>query len=104
MLLYVRDWEKRIGDFSMAMIAYIEMYVDEDGFLETERLSEPLLTFYKELRKGGKPLRQWTEELREAAGILENSRSEAETTPLSPLRTIEQARPDEIKVLDKWLR
>lgn len=54
MLLYARDWEKRIGDFSMAMIAYIEQYVDEDGFLETEQLSEPLLTFYKELRKGGK--------------------------------------------------
>ena len=57
MLLYVRDFEKRIGDFSMAMIGYIELYVDEDGFLETEQLAEPLLTFYKELRKGGKPLR-----------------------------------------------
>lgn len=81
MLLYARDWEKRIGDFSMAMIAYIEQYVDEDGFLETEQLSEPLLTFYKELRKGGKPLRQWTEELKEALGIVENFRSETETTP-----------------------
>ena len=83
MLLYARDWEKRIGDFSMAIIAYIEQYVDEDGFLETEQLSEPLLTFYKELRKGGKHLRQWTEELKEAVGILENSRSEAETIHLS---------------------
>jgi hypothetical protein len=83
MLLYVRDWEKRIGDFSMAMIAYIEQYVDEDGFLETELLTEPLLTFYKELKKGGKPLRQWTEELKEAVGILENSRSEVEATPMS---------------------
>jgi hypothetical protein len=81
MLLYARDWEKRIGNFSMAMIAYIEQYVDEDGFLETEQLSEPLLTFYKELRKGGKPLRQWTEELKEALGIVENFRSETETTP-----------------------
>jgi hypothetical protein len=78
MLLYARDWEKRIGDFSMAMIAYIEQYVDEDGFLEIEQLSEPLLTFYKELRKGGKPLRQWTEDLKEAIGMLENSRSEAD--------------------------
>jgi hypothetical protein len=43
MRLYARDWEKRIGDFPMAMIAYIEQYVDEDGFLETEQLSEPAL-------------------------------------------------------------
>jgi hypothetical protein len=93
MLLYARDGDKRIDDFSMAMIAYIEQYVDEDGFLETEQLSEPLLTFYNELRKGGKPLRQETEELKEAVGILENSRSEAETTTLSPLRSHEQAKP-----------
>jgi len=32
MLLYARDWEKRTSGFSMAMIAYIEQYVDEDGF------------------------------------------------------------------------
>lgn len=70
MLLYARDWEKRIGDFSMAMIAYIEQYVDEDGFLDIEQLSEPLLAFYKELRKGEKPLLQWTEELKEALRYL----------------------------------
>lgn len=68
MLLYARDWEKRIGSFSMAMIAYIELYVDEDGFLEIEQLSEPFLTFYKELRKGEMPVRQWAEELTEAVG------------------------------------
>jgi hypothetical protein len=38
------------------MIVYIEQYVDENGFLETEQLSELLLTFYKELRKGEKSL------------------------------------------------
>jgi hypothetical protein len=80
MLLYARDWEKRIGGFSIAIIAYIEQYVDEDGYLETEQLSEPILTFYKELRKGGKPLRQWTEELTDAVKMLQNSRSEAGTT------------------------
>ena len=74
MLLYARDWEKRIGDFAMAMIAYIELYVDGDGFLETERLPEPLLTFYKELRKGEKPVLQWSEELTEAVGALGNFR------------------------------
>lgn len=73
-LLYARDWEKRIGDFAMAMIAYIELYVDEDGFLETEQLPEPLLTFYKELGKGEKPVLQWSEELTEAVGALGNFR------------------------------
>lgn len=29
----------------MAMIGYIELYVDEDGLLEIEQLPEPLLTF-----------------------------------------------------------
>jgi hypothetical protein len=72
MLLYVRNREKRIGSFSMAMISYIELYVDEDGFLEIEKVSEPLQTFYRELKKGGKPLRKWAEELIEAVGIGEN--------------------------------
>jgi len=53
--------DRCIGDFSMAMIAYIEFYVDSDRYLETENLVEPLLAVYKELRKGGKRLLQWTE-------------------------------------------
>ncbi len=39
----------------MVMIAYIEQYVDEYGYLETKQLLEPLFTSYKELRKGEKP-------------------------------------------------
>ena len=74
MLLYTRDWEKRIGDFAIAMITYIELYVDEDGFLETERLPEPLLILCKELGKGEKPVLQWSEELTEAIGALGNFR------------------------------
>jgi hypothetical protein len=81
MLLYVRDRGKRIGAFAMAMIAYIEQYVDDDGFLEREQLREPLLTFYKELREGVKPVRQWAEELEEALRLPENSGSEAENAP-----------------------
>jgi len=83
MRLHARDSGKRIGVFAMPMIGYIEEYVDEDGFLETEQLSEPLATFYKELREGGKPVRQWTEELKEALGLLENSGLESETSSLS---------------------
>jgi hypothetical protein len=48
------------------MICYIALYVDADGYLETEKLPEPLLTFYKEFRKGEMPVRQWTKELQEA--------------------------------------
>ena len=47
MLLYAQDPGKRIGVSAMPMIGYIEEYVDEDGLLKTEQLSEPLLTFYK---------------------------------------------------------
>jgi hypothetical protein len=75
MLLYVRDFEKRIGGFSMSMICYIGLYVDRDGFLEIEQLPEPLLALYRELRKGEKPVRQWTKELQEAVEVLENSRT-----------------------------
>ena len=71
--LYTRDFGKRIGSFGIAMISYMEMYVDDDGLLDASLLPEPLRTFYKELRQGGKPLRQWTMELREALGIREDS-------------------------------
>ncbi|KAI5864892.1 hypothetical protein GGS23DRAFT_562272 [Durotheca rogersii] len=68
--LYARNWGKRIGAFSMAMIAYVEEYVDDDGFLDTSQLPEPLKAFYFELREGKKPLRQWAKELRQALGVL----------------------------------
>ncbi|KAF2107974.1 hypothetical protein BDV96DRAFT_588020 [Lophiotrema nucula] len=66
MRLYVRDAETRTGSFAMAMITYMEEYVDEDGLLDVDRLPEPLGSFYKELGKGKKPVRQWTEELKGA--------------------------------------
>ncbi|KAK5444191.1 hypothetical protein LTS15_010544 [Exophiala xenobiotica] len=68
--LYARDVGKRIGAFAMAMIAYVQEYIDDDGLLDTSLLPEPLNSFYKELRQGKKPVRQWTKELREALGIL----------------------------------
>jgi len=79
MLLYARDFGKRMGAFAMPMIGYIEEYVDEDGLLETKQLPEPLLTFYRELREGEKTVRQWTKQLREALGLSGDSRSETET-------------------------
>ena len=69
--LYARDSGKRIGGFAMAMIAYVEEYIDDDGLLDTTQVPEPLKTFYLELRQGRKPVRQWTKELKCALGILE---------------------------------
>jgi len=69
--LYARDSGKRIGAFAMAMIAYVEQYIDDDGLLDANQLPEPLKTSYEELRQGVKPVRQWRKELREALGIIQ---------------------------------
>ncbi|KAH0847435.1 hypothetical protein AYO21_11168 [Fonsecaea monophora] len=71
--LYARDSGKRIGAFAMAMIGYMEEYVDDNGLLDANLLPEPLRSSYKELRRGIKPVSQWTQELKEALGILEDS-------------------------------
>jgi len=55
----------------MAMIGYMEQYIDDDGLLDANQLPEPLKTSYKELRQGRKSVRQWTKELKEALEILE---------------------------------
>lgn len=67
--LYARDSGKMIGSLGMAMISYMEEYVDDDGLLDTKQLPEPLGTFYQDLRAGRKPVRQWTRELQEALGV-----------------------------------
>ncbi len=68
MRLYVRDLNKRIGLFALAMVDYMMMYVEEDGFLDAQLLPEPLKTSYENLKKGRKPVRQWSKELVEALG------------------------------------
>ncbi|KAK1545551.1 hypothetical protein CPAR01_03053 [Colletotrichum paranaense] len=67
--LYARDSGKTMGSFAMAMIAYMEEYVDDDGLLDSKQLPEPLKSFYDELRVGEKPLRQWTKEFKESLNI-----------------------------------
>lgn len=67
--LYARDAGKRIGSFGMAMISYMEEYVDDDGLLDSELLPEPLRSLYKELRAGPTTVRQWTRDLQEALGV-----------------------------------
>lgn len=69
MRIYARDAETRVGTFELTMIAYIEEYVDDDGFLDASELPEPFRAFYGELREGRKPVRPWTAELRRALQI-----------------------------------
>lgn len=69
MRLYARDQGKRVGSFGMAMIAYMQLYVDADGFLDADLLPEPLRTSYQELQEGKKPIRQWMLELKDALGV-----------------------------------
>lgn len=71
MRLFARDSGTRIGACAMPMIAYVEEYVDEDGYLDIEKLVEPLRGHYLELREGKKPVRQWRTELRHSLGVPE---------------------------------
>ncbi|GAB1312203.1 Thioredoxin reductase [Madurella fahalii] len=71
MRLYARDHGKRVGSFGISMIAYMEGYVEADGLLDVNLLPEPLRTFYGEIKEGRKPTRQWTLELKESLGVVE---------------------------------
>ena len=56
------------------MIAYVELYIyDDGGLFDVNLLPEPLKMFYEELRHGTKPVRQWTRGLKETLGILEDT-------------------------------
>lgn len=72
MRIFARDQGKRVGSFGIAMIAYMQLYVDEDGFLDASLLPEPLRTSYRELNEGRKPVRQWRMELKGALGVGED--------------------------------
>ena len=69
MRLYARDAGKRIGSFTMAMICYIGLYVDQDGYLDVSQVPEPFKAFYEQLNKGEKSVRQWEKEFKSALGI-----------------------------------
>lgn len=53
----------------MAMISYMEEYVDDGGLLDSKLLPEPLRRLYKELRAGPINMRQWTRDLQGALGV-----------------------------------
>lgn len=69
MRIYARDAGTRVGTFGLSMVAYIEEYVDDDGFLDVSELPETFRTFYGELREGRKPVRLWTVELKRALQV-----------------------------------
>ncbi|KAH6631048.1 hypothetical protein B0J18DRAFT_422958 [Chaetomium sp. MPI-SDFR-AT-0129] len=91
MRLYARDQGKRVGSFGIAMIAYMQLYVDADGYLDAELLPEPLRTSYAELQRGGKPIRQWMLELKDALGVGgEDTESDDEARTPWELRGVSQ--------------
>ena len=47
-----RDIGKLTGSFAMAIIAYMEEYVDDDEFLDGNQLPEPLKTFLQGAQEG----------------------------------------------------
>jgi hypothetical protein len=56
------------GGFSISMIAYVGLYIDDDGYLDLKQLSEPLSSSYLALREGKIPVRQWVNELKKLLG------------------------------------
>ena len=68
MRLHARDVGTRVGSVAMAMIGYMEEYVDDNGLLNGDLLAEPLRTLYRELRRGERPVRQWKDDLKHALG------------------------------------
>lgn len=68
MRIYARDVGTIIGSFAITMIAYMELYVDEDGFLDVDQLPDLLKKLYCERRNRKKPVQQWTQELKETLG------------------------------------
>lgn len=67
--LYARDVGKKSGSNGMAMITYMEEYVDDDGLLDVDLLPAQLAKLYKDLRAGSTTVRKWTRDLREVLGI-----------------------------------
>ncbi|KAK4242188.1 hypothetical protein C8A03DRAFT_40462 [Achaetomium macrosporum] len=80
MRLYARDQGKRVGCFGLAMIAYMEGYVDADGLWDANLLPEPLRTSYRELKVGKKPTSQWMLDLKEALGVAEEDSGSDDST------------------------
>lgn len=67
--LYARDVGTKSGSNGMAMISYMEEYVDDDGLLDANLLPAQLAKSYKDLRAGPESVRKWTRDLREVLGI-----------------------------------
>ncbi|KAK4127919.1 hypothetical protein N657DRAFT_641986 [Parathielavia appendiculata] len=60
-----------VSSFNISMIAYMSLYVDEDGLLDASLLPEPLKASYRNFQEGKKPTCQWMLELQEALSLVE---------------------------------
>ncbi|KAG6032241.1 hypothetical protein E4U41_007281 [Claviceps citrina] len=63
-----RYMSKPAGGFSISMICYMALYVDEDGYLDLKQLSEPLSSSYLAFKEGKGPVRQWVNDLKKLLG------------------------------------
>ncbi|VUC31953.1 unnamed protein product [Clonostachys rosea] len=65
--LYARYVEGASSDTIMTKIAWLRMYVEEDGYVIAKRLPQSLRPFYVELVEGV-PIREWTKRLQKELG------------------------------------
>ncbi|KAG5926249.1 hypothetical protein E4U42_003489 [Claviceps africana] len=56
------------GGFSISMICYVGLYIDDDGYLDLKQLSEPLASSYRALSDGSRSVRQWIHEVKKLLG------------------------------------
>ncbi|ERS97094.1 hypothetical protein HMPREF1624_06423 [Sporothrix schenckii ATCC 58251] len=68
MRILARDDGTSAGSFSLAIITYMEMYVDGDGFLDARQLPDDVRALYEQRRNRSKPLRQWKWEVKRYFG------------------------------------
>lgn len=66
MRIYARDVGTTVGQFAMPLIGYMELYVDEDGYLDVKELPADLERLYLELKSGKTRVRDWNTKLKRA--------------------------------------
>lgn len=68
MRIYARDMGTTVGSFALTMVAYIELYVDDDGFLDTSQLPDDVRELYEQHRSRTMPRRQWMKVVKTTLG------------------------------------
>lgn len=68
MRIYAHDVGTTVGPFALTMIPYMELYVDDDGFLDADQLPDSVRELYDHRRNRIEPLRQWTWAVQKSLG------------------------------------